>query len=137
MAVICVPMPPAFLALPLRQIMLPFIGPFPVSSQTLAITLAFLDQRGRTIPASFYMTRVLSLDLLPRPALRIQQPTGGAHRFLFWCRGCRFLFHDLSRRRRLLERRGLARQHHGLFRLKQFRPCLQGGCRLPRSHLIA
>src|ERR1041385_3029384 len=38
MAVTCVPMPPCFFALPLRQIMLPFIGPLPVSSQILAIT---------------------------------------------------------------------------------------------------
>jgi hypothetical protein len=37
MAVMCVPMPPTFLALPLRQIILPFIGPLPVNSQNLPI----------------------------------------------------------------------------------------------------
>jgi len=39
MAVTCVPMPPLFLALPLRQMMLPLIGPLPVNSQILAITI--------------------------------------------------------------------------------------------------
>src|SRR6266542_5920818 len=43
-AVICVPMPPCFLALPLRQMMLPFIGRFPVSSQIRAIIILSLDQ---------------------------------------------------------------------------------------------
>src|SRR5436190_8771255 len=42
MAVMCVPMPPCFLGLPLRQMMLPFIGPLPVSSQNRAITILFL-----------------------------------------------------------------------------------------------
>ena len=37
MAVMCVPMPPYFLALPLRQMMLPFIGRLPVNSQMRAI----------------------------------------------------------------------------------------------------
>src|SRR6185437_8573405 len=46
MAVTCVPIPPAFLALPLRQIMLPFIGRLPVSSQILAIT-NFLSKGAR------------------------------------------------------------------------------------------
>ena len=36
-AVTCVPMPPFFLALPLRQMWLPLIGPVPVNSQILAI----------------------------------------------------------------------------------------------------
>src|SRR5437667_8299641 len=39
MAVICVPIPPLFLDLPLRQMMLPFIGPLPVNSQILAIRI--------------------------------------------------------------------------------------------------
>src|SRR5882672_5850201 len=39
MAVTCVPMPPTFLALPLRQMMLPFIGRLPVNSQIRAITI--------------------------------------------------------------------------------------------------
>jgi hypothetical protein len=39
MAVMCVPMPPAFFALPLRQMMLPLRGPTPVISQILAITI--------------------------------------------------------------------------------------------------
>ena len=37
MAVMCVPMPPCFLGLPLRQMMLPFIGRLPVNSQIRAI----------------------------------------------------------------------------------------------------
>src|SRR5207302_8742601 len=37
MAVTCVPMPPCFLGLPLRQMMLPFIGPLPVNSQIRSI----------------------------------------------------------------------------------------------------
>src|SRR4029077_14165661 len=36
-AVMCVPIPPLFLDFPLRQIMLPFMGRLPVSSQILAI----------------------------------------------------------------------------------------------------
>lgn len=36
-AVTCVPIPPDFLDLPLRQMMLPFIGRLPVSSQIFAI----------------------------------------------------------------------------------------------------
>src|SRR5690349_10856777 len=37
MAVTCVPMPPFFLALPLRQMWLPLMGPVPVNSQIFAI----------------------------------------------------------------------------------------------------
>ncbi|MNC90773.1 hypothetical protein D3C83_69150 [compost metagenome] len=37
MAVMCVPMPPLFFDLPLRQMMLPFIGRVPVNSQIRAI----------------------------------------------------------------------------------------------------
>src|ERR1044071_1458319 len=37
MAVTCVPIPPLFFDLPLRQIILPFIGRFPDNSQILAI----------------------------------------------------------------------------------------------------
>jgi hypothetical protein len=36
-AVMCVPMPPVFFALPERQMMLPFIGRLPVNSQMRAI----------------------------------------------------------------------------------------------------
>jgi hypothetical protein len=39
MAVMCVPMPPCFFGLPLRQMMLPLRGPLPVSSQIRAITI--------------------------------------------------------------------------------------------------
>src|SRR5277367_4646960 len=45
MAVTCVPMPPFFFALPLRQMWLPFIGPVPVNSQILAIKSSPLVQR--------------------------------------------------------------------------------------------
>src|SRR5213592_3232780 len=45
MAVMCVPIPPCFLGLPLRQMMLPFIGPLPDSSQNRAITILFLIDR--------------------------------------------------------------------------------------------
>src|ERR1035441_7482621 len=41
----CVPMPPLFFDLPLRQMMLPFIGPLPVNSQLLAIQLLLDYQR--------------------------------------------------------------------------------------------
>jgi alpha-L-fucosidase 2 len=41
MAVTCVPIPPAFFALPLRQMMLPFMGRLPVNSQIRAITITF------------------------------------------------------------------------------------------------
>src|SRR5579872_7077343 len=41
-AVTCVPMPPFFLALPLRQMWLPLMGPVPVNSQILAIKSLFL-----------------------------------------------------------------------------------------------
>ena len=41
MAVMCVPMPPCFFGLPLRQMMLPLRGPTPVSSQILAINFLF------------------------------------------------------------------------------------------------
>src|ERR1041385_2714946 len=41
MAVTCVPIPPAFFALPLRQMMLPFTGRLPVNSQIRAITITF------------------------------------------------------------------------------------------------
>src|ERR1035438_7873080 len=41
-AVMCVPMPPVFLALPERQIMLPFIGRLPVNSQMRAIKFLLL-----------------------------------------------------------------------------------------------
>src|SRR5713101_6209131 len=37
MPVTCVPMPPCFFGLPLRQMRLPFLGPLPVNSQNLAI----------------------------------------------------------------------------------------------------
>src|SRR5436305_14030312 len=37
MAVTWVPIPPCFLGLPLRQMMLPFMGPLPVTSQNFAI----------------------------------------------------------------------------------------------------
>src|SRR4030095_2596013 len=60
MAVTCVPMPPCFLGLPLRQIMLPFIGPLPVNSQNRPIRI--LLQKGaqnltsKTFVASHYLT---------------------------------------------------------------------------------
>src|SRR6058998_2188682 len=44
MAVTCVPMPPSFFALPLRQMMLPLIGPLPVNSQIRAIAFLLVTQ---------------------------------------------------------------------------------------------
>jgi hypothetical protein len=41
MAVMCVPIPPLFFDLPLRQMMLPFIGRLPVNSQILAIRILY------------------------------------------------------------------------------------------------
>src|ERR1022692_2614900 len=59
MAVTCVPMPPCFFGLPLRQIMLPFIGPLPVNSQRRAIKFLFLFKEPETVaPAS----RVASIN---------------------------------------------------------------------------
>src|SRR5439155_25616342 len=43
-AVTWVPIPPCFLGLPLRQMMLPLIGPLPVNSQIRAITNPVLKQ---------------------------------------------------------------------------------------------
>src|SRR5258705_148758 len=48
-AVTCVPMPPFFLALPLRQIMLPLIGPLPVNSQNRDIRI-FLREGAQNLP---------------------------------------------------------------------------------------
>src|SRR4051794_22090241 len=44
-------MPPLFLALPLRQMMLPFIGPFPVISQNLPIIILNKERRTYQPPA--------------------------------------------------------------------------------------
>src|SRR6185436_10435311 len=44
-AVMCVPMPPFFFALPLRQIWLPLMDPFPVSSQILDIKFLLFQER--------------------------------------------------------------------------------------------
>src|SRR5439155_16247284 len=64
MAVMCVPMPPCFFGLPLRQMMLPFIGPLPVSSQNRAITSCFLQGAEKVaippVPASTICGRFLS-----------------------------------------------------------------------------
>src|SRR5476651_277178 len=56
-AVMCVPMPPVFFALPERQMMLPFIGRLPVNSQILAIK--FLLLKGRTDYRSHAMLQAL------------------------------------------------------------------------------
>src|SRR5579859_7242835 len=45
-AVTCVPMPPFFFALPLRQMWLPLMGPVPVNSQILAINQFPFKRRG-------------------------------------------------------------------------------------------
>jgi hypothetical protein len=45
MAVMCVPIPPDFLALPERQMMLPFIGRLPVNSQMRDIKFISLKSR--------------------------------------------------------------------------------------------
>src|ERR1043165_1235620 len=49
MAVTCVPMPPFFLALPLRQICEPLMGPLPVNSQIRAIKLFVQKRTGESI----------------------------------------------------------------------------------------
>jgi hypothetical protein len=59
MAVTCVPIPPLFLDLPLRQMMLPFIGRVPVNSQILAIEIPVKNknrrkyQQNRSLQAHF------------------------------------------------------------------------------------
>src|SRR5579862_3964459 len=58
-AVTCVPIPPDFLALPLRQMMLPFIGRFPVTSQILAITISF-QKEPKKLPVKMAVARIIS-----------------------------------------------------------------------------
>src|SRR4051812_33808774 len=55
-AVTCVPIPPFFFALPLRQMWLPLIGPFPVNSQILAINVV---KRAQTIMVARALSRVM------------------------------------------------------------------------------
>lgn len=50
MAVTCVPMPPFFLALPLRQMMEPLMGPLPVNSQIRAINQ--IPKRAGNLPGA-------------------------------------------------------------------------------------
>src|SRR5438477_7724302 len=65
MAVMCVPMPPCFLGLPLRQIILPLIGRFPVNSQILAIRSLINRQQG----SGFHLWRKAYLLIGAGPAV--------------------------------------------------------------------
>src|SRR5256885_1623638 len=69
-AVTCVPMPPNFLALPLRQIILPFIGRLPVISQILDINQSPI-QRVEYASRSLCKDKLDSLILLFRRCKRI------------------------------------------------------------------
>src|SRR6185436_8841859 len=68
-AVMCVPMPPCFLGLPLRQMMLPLRGPTPVSSQILAIIILFqikaAEDNQRTLRGKHYFRSVLDSSSKP------------------------------------------------------------------------
>src|SRR5436309_1596238 len=64
MAVMCVPMPPLFLALPLRQMMLPFIGPLPVSSQNLAIQFLFSFKQRRKYHPQAWLQELCRLKIV-------------------------------------------------------------------------
>jgi hypothetical protein len=55
MAVMCVPIPPDFLALPERQMMLPFMGRLPVNSQMRDIKISFVKEPQR-IPVNRPLT---------------------------------------------------------------------------------
>jgi hypothetical protein len=52
-------MPPTFFALPLRQMMLPFIGPLPVSSQNLPIQFLFFFYVGDRVSGALWVARTL------------------------------------------------------------------------------
>src|SRR6185503_3832688 len=60
-------MPPDFLDLPLRQMMLPFIGRLPVSSQILAITCLILksgESNRRILDGKNYLSVSMQIQLL-------------------------------------------------------------------------
>lgn len=69
-AVMCVPMPPCFFGLPLRQMMLPLRGPTPVSSQILAIIILFqikaAEDNRRTPRGKHFFHGFLNLCQEPR-----------------------------------------------------------------------
>ena len=58
MAVTCVPMPPDFFDLPLRQMMLPLMGPFPVNSQILAINSVVSIQGARKVATKYVLASI-------------------------------------------------------------------------------
>src|SRR5579884_705531 len=64
MAVTCVPMPPFFFALPLRQMWLPFIGPVPVISQNFDIKFLIFQKERRTYQSKTQL-QALFLPKLP------------------------------------------------------------------------
>src|SRR5882757_868863 len=63
MAVTCVPIPPDFFDLPLRQMMLPFIGRVPVNSQIFDITI-FLQKEPEKLPVNRAVARIIYRKLL-------------------------------------------------------------------------
>src|SRR6188474_2525707 len=56
-AVTCVPMPPFFLALPLRQMWLPLMEPLPVNSQIRAIKFQSQKLRAQKVAACILVAR--------------------------------------------------------------------------------
>src|SRR5436190_19417517 len=78
MAVTCVPMPPFFLALPLRQMMLPFIGPLPVNSQIRAIGIPFFNQEAMKVTIGAALASMICGPLVFRvKSSRAGQRDGG------------------------------------------------------------
>src|SRR6185369_10628348 len=59
MAVTCVPIPPDFFDLPLRQMMLPFMGRLPVISQILDITILFFLNEREKLAAKPAVARII------------------------------------------------------------------------------
>src|SRR5215472_9701331 len=76
MAVICVPMPPCFLGLPLRQMMLPLRGPLPVSSQMRAINSVQLKGSGSIVTKGRMASTISDRDSLFRPGVRTENGLG-------------------------------------------------------------
>src|SRR4051812_43558246 len=65
MAVTCVPIPPDFFDLPLRQMMLPFMGRFPVNSQIFDITISF-EKEPVKLPVISRVARIISRNFAVR-----------------------------------------------------------------------
>src|SRR5438046_6692898 len=70
MAVTWVPMPPCFLGLPLRQMMLPFIGPLPVNSQNFPIVGCRFVKGAENVAVPVRVASVFR-GVVPRPQIAV------------------------------------------------------------------